>query len=68
MLSGLEFSNFTDLNTEFIIKTGLGTRFLFPIAQNKLGLFLDTSVNAKIHTKDFTQKDFALNVAAGLAF
>ena len=65
---GPEFSNFSDLDTEFIAKTRLGTRFLFFIAQNKLGLFLDTSVNAKIHTKDFTQKDFALNVAAGLAF
>lgn len=65
---GPEFSNLTDLNTELIVKTGLGTRFLFSIAHNKLGLFLDTNVNAKIHTKDFTQKDFTFNVSAGIAF
>ena len=65
---GPEFSNFADLNTEFIIKTGLGARFLFPISKNKLGLIFDTSFNAKIHTKDFAQKDLAFNAALGLAF
>ena len=66
--AGPEFSNFDDLNTEFVCKTSLGTRVYLLLAQNKLGVFVDANVNTKLHTKDFGKKDFAFTLSGGVAF
>lgn len=66
--AGPEFSNFDNLNTELVCMTNLGTRIFLLVAQNNLGVFLDANINAKLHTKDFSKKDFALSLSAGVAF
>ena len=65
---GAELSDFGNINAEFVGKVKLGTAFYFFVAHNNLGLFVDANLNAKLHTKDFSKKDVALNLSAGIAF
>ena len=65
---GADFSNFSDLQTNFVGRSKLGSRFYVLIAQNKLGIFFDANFFYKLNFNDFSKNDYALNLSAGLAF
>ena len=69
---GAEFSNFSNLQTDFIIKAKLGSRF-YLLQKNKVGLFIDTNFFMKTNITDTSKNDFstnemAINLSAGIAF
>ena len=69
---GAEFSNFSNLQTDFIIRAKLGSRF-YLLQKNKVGLFIDTNFFMKTNITDTSKNDFstnemAINLSAGIAF
>lgn len=65
---GAEFSNFSNLQTDYIGRVKLGSRFYSILANNKLGLFFDANLYYKHYFTDTSQKDIGINFSAGIAF
>lgn len=66
--AGAEFSDFGNLQTDFVSRAKLGSRFYVLLAHNKLGIFLDANLFYKLKFTDFPQNDFVLNLSVGTAF
>ena len=65
---GADLSNFSNLQVNFAGRAKLGSRFYASLAHNKFGLFFDANLFYKFNINDFSKNDYALNLAAGIAF
>lgn len=65
---GAEFSNFSNLETDFTGKAKIGSRLYASVAKNKLGLFIDANFYYKLYFTDVSQKDLGVNLSVGFAF
>lgn len=65
---GADISNFSNLQVNFAGRAKLGSRFYASLAHDKFGLFFDANLFYKFNINDFSKNDYALNLAAGIAF
>ncbi len=66
--AGAEFSNFSNLQTDFTGRAKIGSRFYALLASNKIGLFFDANYNFKLSFADVSQKEKGINLSVGIDF